>query len=169
MKVLIGLIVLSFVLTAQAKVVVGQVNMQKVITSISAGTKIRTKIKAKFDRMQKEVKGEEAKIKKLQENYQKQTAVLSAAAKAKKERDIQGKIMELQKKTMGYQQTIQKMEQKLMQPILKNLKIVIDVVSKSSNVDFTVEMSSAPVIYAKSPLDITDKVIKAYDKKYPSK
>ena len=92
--------------------------------------------------------------------------VLSDKAKAKKQQEMRQKIAALQQKTMTYQKDIQKQEAQLKQPILEKLKPVIDSVSKSEKVSLTFEVSSSPVVYASEKVDITEKVIKAYDKKY---
>ena len=47
--------------------------------------------------------------------------------------------------------------------------IVIDKISKAEGVDLTFEVASGQLIYAKSQVDITAKVIKAYNKTYPVK
>ena len=155
-----------FAISAHAEIVVGQVNMQKIVTSINQGKKVRDSIKGKFDKMQAEIKKDEQGIKTLQQKFQKQSAVMSAQAKQSKGEEIQRKIMALQQKTMQYQKQIQKMEQEKMAPVLKKLKAVIDTVSKSSKVDITVEGGAAPIIYAKKTVDLSDKVIKAYNKKH---
>ena len=51
-------------------------------------------------------------------------------------------------------------------PILEKLKPVIDEVSKSEKVAMTFEITSSPLVYAQDKVDITEKVIKAYDKKH---
>lgn len=167
MRNLLIILALSFLaVSAHAEVIVGQVNMQKIVTSINQGKKVRSVIKKKFDTMQAEIKGEEKKIKSLQQKFQKQSAVMSAQAKQTKGQAIQKKIMELQQKTMTYQKQIQQMEQQKMAPVLKNLKGIIDTVSKSAKVDLTVEGGSSPIIYAKKTVDLSDKVISAYNKKF---
>ena len=112
---------------------------------------------------------EEDKIKKAQENYKKQSMVLADAARATKERELQEMVMSLQNKTMEYQKEIQKMEQDLKKPILERLRPIIDEVSKSNQVAMTFELSAAPIVYAETKKDLSDEVIKAYDKKHPVK
>ena len=51
-------------------------------------------------------------------------------------------------------------------PILDRVRAVINSVSKQKNVDVTFEASTAPVVYAKNEIDITEEVIKSYDKKH---
>ena len=67
---------------------------------------------------------------------------------------------------MGYQKEIQEMENKMKKPILDKVRVVINAVSKNKNVDVTFEASTAPVVYAKNEIDITEEVIKSYDKKH---
>ena len=84
-----------------------------------------------------------------------------------KEREILQSIIKLQQKSLGFQKEIQKMENKLKRPILENIRAVINDVSKDAKVDLTFESSTAPVVYAKNEKDLTEKVIKLYNKKYP--
>jgi len=169
MKLIFGLIFLSMTLSAQAEVLVGLVNVQKVITTIKEGKNVQKKLEKSFNDKKAVLQKEENKIKKAQEDYKKQSAVLSADARGKKERDLQEMVMKLQNKTMEYQKEIQKMEEDMKKPILENLRPIIDEVSKQNKVALTFELTSAPIIYAESKKDITDEVVKAYDKKHPGK
>lgn len=162
------IIVLSLLLSfsAFANVKVGIVNIQKIITSIKEGKSVMKSLEKSFKSKQAELKKEENKIKKLQKDYQKQSLVLSDKAKAKKEGEIRGRIQKLQQKTMAYQKDIQKQEGQLKKPILEKLKPVIDSVSKKEKVAMTFEITSSPLVYAENKVDITAKVIKAYDSKH---
>lgn len=164
MNKLVLLALIATVSFAQTKV--GIINIQKVITSVNEGKRVMGTLEKSFKAKQKTLKSSEAKIKKQQESYQKQTSLLSNEARAKKEQEIRAAIADLQKKTMEYQKDIQKQEAKLKKPILDKLKPIIDDVSSSEKVDLTFEISSSPIVYAKNQLDITDKVIKEYNKKH---
>ena len=91
---------------------------------------------------------------------------LNDTEKAKKEREIQEKIIAIQQKTATFQKEIQDMEQNLKTPILERVKNIVDDVAKASGVDFVYEAATAPILYAKSEKDLTDDVIKAYNKKH---
>lgn len=142
---------------------IAKVDVQKVLLSVKEGQKVRKTLKKSFDEKQKIIKGEEQKIKKLQEDYQKQSAVIDAKSKAKKEQEIQGRIMALQQKTVTFQKEIQDKENELKKPILEKVRTVIEKISKSGNYDMVFEVTTSP-IYVKEVDDITDKVVKAYDK-----
>ncbi len=165
-KGLLLLFLIAIAGSVRAEVVVGKVDIQHILVTINEGKKVRDDLKKEYDARQAELKKDEEKIKKLQEDLRKQSAVLNDSARAKKEQEINDRIIEIQNKSQKYQQNIQEMEQKLKKPILEKLRSVIEDVSKEANVDMTFEVSTAPVVYAKSKKDLTEDVIKAYNKKH---
>jgi len=167
MKILsVALLALTLAAPAAQALVLGKVDIQKVLLTVKQGQKVREELKKEFDKKQGSLQKEEAAIRKMQEDFQKQGVVMNDKAKAKKEQEIQEKIILLQQKSMSYQKEIQEMENKLKKPILERVKEVIDEVSKSASVDMTYESSTAPIVYAKDEKDLTDDVVKAYDKKF---
>lgn len=167
MKALFAMMALVMTSTAFSAVSVGKVDIQKVLITVNQGVAVRDQLKKSFDEKQKVLKTEEDQIKKLQEDYSKKASVINDKEKAKKEREIQEKIMGIQQKTAGYQKEIQDLEQKLKTPILDRVKTVVDEVSKSADVDFVYEAATAPILYARTEKDLTDEVVKAYNKKHP--
>jgi outer membrane protein len=157
---------LSLSLSVFAEVKVGIVNIQKIITTIKEGKSVNSTLEKSFKSKQKQIKAQEEKIKKLQTKFQKQSAVFTAEVKAKKGMEIQQQVQSVRQQMAKFQKEIQKEEANLKKPLLEKLKPVIDAVSKEAKVDLTFEISSSPVVYAASKTDLTDKVIKAYDKKY---
>jgi outer membrane protein len=167
MKIVLSLLLLTFSLPSFSAVLVGLVDIQKIITTIKEGKSVQKTLEKSFNDKKAILKKDEEKIKKAQEDYKKQSMVLSESARSTKEREMQEMMMKLQSKTMEYQREIQKMEQDMKKPILEKLRPIIDEVSKVNKVDLTFELSAAPIVYAESKKDLTDEVIKAYDKKHP--
>lgn len=169
MKTIFAFLILTICVSAQASVLVGLVDIQKIITTIKEGKGVQKTLEKAFNDKKSVLKKDEDKIKKAQEQYKKQAVVLAEPARLNKEREIQEQMMKLQAKTMEFQKEIQKMEQEMKKPILEKLRPIIDQISKANKVDMTFELSAAPIIYAESKKDITEEVIKAYDKKHPGK
>jgi outer membrane protein len=169
MKLIIGLMLLTFSFSSFSSVLIGLVDIQKIITTIKEGKNVQKNLEKSFNEKKSLLKKDEEKIKKAQEDFKKQSMVLAEAARSTKEREIQEMMMKLQNRTMEFQREIQKMEQDLKKPILDKLRPIIDEVSKESNVSMTFELSAAPIVYAESKKDLTEDVIKAYDKKHPGK
>lgn len=166
MKKLIALCLALTFTTPAFAVLIGKVDVQNVLLSIEEGKRVRDKLKKKFDEKQSVIKKEEDKIKKAQEDFQKQSLVMNDKAKQTKQMDIQKSIMKLQQETAGYQKEIQDMENEMKKPILEKLKVIIEEVSAKAGVDVTFESNTAPIIYAKSEKDLTEEVVKAYNKKH---
>lgn len=169
MKSLFALVALTLAVPAFSSTLVGLVDIQKVITSIKEGKSVQKNLEKSFNDKKALLKKDEEKIKKAQEDYKKQSMVLAEAARLNKERELQEMMMKLQNRTMEFQREIQKMEADLKKPLLEKLRPIIDEVSKSNGVAMTFELSAAPIVYAESKKDITEDVIKAYDKKHPGK
>ncbi len=169
MKLILGLLILTFSFPSFSSVLVGLVDIQKIITSIKEGKNVQKNLEKAFNDKKAILKKDEDKIKKAQEDYKKQSMVLAEAARMNKEREMQEMMMKLQNKTMEYQKEIQAMEQDMKKPILDKLRPIIDEVSKANAVAMTFELSAAPIVYAEAKIDMSDDVIKAYDKKYPGK
>ena len=165
MKYLISIFVLSLSMPSFA-FLVGKVDVQNVLISVKEGKKVRDQLKDEFEKKRKILDSEQEKIKKMQQDFSKQSLVMNDKAKLEKEKEIQQKIIELQQTSLGFQKEIQEMEGKMKSPILERIKEIVDSVSKDAGVDVTFEMSTAPVIYAKSEKDLTSQVIQAYDKKF---
>lgn len=167
----IGLLSLLLLLTnsLMANVVVGKVDIQKILVTIDEGQSVKNKLKDTFEKKQKELKSEEDKIKDQQEKFQKQTAALSDKAKQKKQGEIQEQIMKLQQKSMDYQKEMQELEQNYKRPIIDKITKLVEEVSEKAGVDVTFEVNTTPLVYVKNSKDITDDVIKAYNKQHPAK
>ncbi len=160
------LMALCLLLTSNAFALkMGKVDVQKILVTVKESASIREKLKKEFDKKQKEIRDEEQKIVKEQEDFKKKAALLNDKKKAEKAQELQQRVMTLQNKMRKYQSEMQKMENKFKAPVLKKINEIVGVVSKKKGFDFTYEASTTPFLYAKSVTDITDEVIKEYDKK----
>lgn len=159
--VLISLLISNI---AFAKITVGIVNIQKILTSVKEGKSVQNKLKKSVKAKEKKLKAFEDELKKMQEAFKKQSMVLSDKAKADKNMQFQQKAQEYMQKKQAFQTEIRKEEAELKKPILEKLKKVIDQVSQTKKVDVTFEITASPV-YVNSSVDLTNDVIKAYDKK----
>ncbi|MBL6989810.1 MAG: OmpH family outer membrane protein [Bacteriovoracaceae bacterium] len=168
-KGIIVILSFFFVLPVFAKITIGTVDMRKVITTVAEGKNIKSKLEVFFEGKQKLLKAEEKKIKKLQEEYKKQSLVMSEKAKQQKQTKLQELMIKIQQQSMSYQKEMQSLEEKYKRPLLVKVNSVIEAISKKQGVDMTFEISATPVLYAKNKKDLTASVIKAYDKKHPFK
>lgn len=155
-----------FLASPASAVLVGKVNIQRVLQEVEDAKKAKEKLQKMAQGKQEDLKKQEKRVRQMRKDFKKQSLVLNDKKKAEKQREIQKSIMEIQQKSRKFQQKMKKREEELKAPILKRIKKIVDDVSKKADVDMTFEVSVAPVIYAKESKDLTDEVIKEYNKRH---
>lgn len=160
------LIVLSMLLTASlalAEAKVGFVDMQKAIQSTTAGKKAKTELETEFNKKKKELEKKEADLKKMGEDLEKKKSVLSEEALGKKQAEFQEEMLKYRDVVGKSQIEIQKKERELTAPILDKMKKVISKLAKEKGYTMVIE-NSQMVLYATAEADLTEEVIKAFEK-----
>ncbi len=155
---------LSSVYCAELKI--GRVDVQKVLLTVKEGKEVNEKLKSEFMKKQKIFQEEEAKARKLQEDFEKQRLVMNDKAKEKKIGEIQQAIVALQQKQVSFQNEIQEMERTLKTPITQKIQKIVQELSTKHKLDLAFEAMSSGVLYSKEKIDLTDEVIKVYDSKH---
>lgn len=158
-------LLLTFFCSSAFALKIAKIDIRKISTSIKEGIATNNQLKKEFESKQKILKKSEDKIKKMRSDYDKQSLVMNDKAKAKKQIAIQQAFEGHRQKMMKFQEEIGNKEKKLKAPIMERLKGVIDAVSKTGGYDLVFEVATGPV-YMKGEEDISEKVIKAYDKKF---
>ena len=165
-----NLVVLSLLLTfsfPSLAVSVGTIDIQKVLFTVKRGQKVRKQLETSFNKKKAALKKEEDKLKKSKEEFDKKAQLLSEQAKLKEQERLQRMLLALETKRQKYQKEIRDMEARLTEPIVKSIYQVAEGVAAKAKVDLAFESSASPIIYAATKRDLTDEVIKQYDKKHP--
>ena len=144
---------------------VGVVDMEKVMTTIDDGKKIKKTLTKMLEEGKESLKKQEESIIELNKTYEKQKAILSDTAKETKEREIVEKTRELQMAQMQLENTIMKKEEELKEPVLTKLQEILDKIAADRNLDLTVTRTANPFITIKNQIDISNEVILKYNKK----
>lgn len=148
---------------AQAESKLGFVDMQKAIQSTTAGKKAKTELETEFNKKKKELEKKEADLKKMGEDLEKKKSVLSEDALNKKQAEFQEEMMKYRDVVGKSQLEIQKKERELTSPILEKMKKSIAKLAKDKGFTMVIE-NSQMVLYATPESDLTDEVIKAFEK-----
>lgn len=164
--VVLMLVCLSLVASpvlAQAQKI-GYVDLQKALNLSVAGKEAKEKIKVKVQGYDAEVKQRQEELKKIKEDLEKQAMLLSEEARSAKERDYQQKVKDYQRFTKDIQETLQQTDADFTRKILEVLLKVVQDVGKSGEYTMVLEKTESSIVYADESVDITDAVIKAFDK-----
>jgi outer membrane protein len=134
---------------------IGYIDMQKAIQESSTGKDAKKKLEREFNAKKSELEKKKTEIEKMAEDLEKKKVALSDDVRARKAQDIQG------------EQEFRRKEQEMTKPIIEKLQSAIDEVAKEKGYAMIIERGTAQqvVIWAKKELDVTDDVIKLYEKK----
>lgn len=143
---------------------VGYIDIQKAIQATTAGKKAKGELEKEFNAKNAEFQKRQADFKKMGEDLEKKKLALSDEARAKKAQELQGEFMKLQKDMGESQLGMQKKEAEALKPIIEKLEKAIDTVAKSGGYTMILEKGQQSVVWAKKELDLTDTVVKEFEK-----
>ncbi len=150
---------------AEAEVTIGYVDMQILMNKSKAGGKAKAEIKKLVDQKQAALKKDEDKIKAMHESLEKDKLLLSKEQRSEKENKIRGEMAGFQQKVAQSQQALKQKEAELTRKMHGEIAKIIADVAKNKKVAMVIERNSANVLYAQDGLDLTEDVLKRYDKK----
>ena len=150
--------------SARADVKLGYVDLQKAIQETSAGKKAKKELEREFNSKKEDLQKREADLKKMNEDLEKKKAVLSDEVRAKKTAEFQQEMMKYRDLVGQSQVNIQKKERELTQPILEKLQEQLDTLAKEGGYAMILEKAEQSVLWARKDLDLTDELVKAYEK-----
>lgn len=142
---------------------IGVVDLQKALQTVSAGQKAKAQLEQEFNAKKKQLQTEEESIKKMTEDFKKQSMVLSDDAKAKKQNEIQERMLKFRELFGKSQFDIQNRERELTEPIVVKLRSIIDETGKKNSYRIILEKNENSVLFSLPKDDMTEEVIKAFN------
>lgn len=140
---------------------IGVVNMQKVLTTSSAGKKAQSLIEQKMKSYDATFKKDRNALIAMREEIEKKNSAWSDSVKQEKFSAFQKKSAELGNKEREASQELRKLQERHVQPVLQKLESVIQNIAKSGNYDLI--LPSNAILFAAGQHDITPEVTKALD------
>ncbi len=163
-----GLMISNFSIASDSGIRIATVDMQKALQTVDTGKQAKSQLEREFNAKKKELQTEEAAIKKMTDEFKKQSLVMSDEARAKKQGALQERIMKFQELTARSQAEIQQKERDLTQPIIMQLRTIIADSAKKHEYSVVLEKNENSVLYSQDKDDLTSEVILTYDKKNKS-
>lgn len=143
---------------------IGYLDMQKAIQATSEGKSARGELEKIFNSRKTDLKKVEEDLQTKQEDFKKKEMVLSDEVKARKQTELQQDFLKYQEQLQKSQMEIQKKEAELTKPIIEGLRKAIDEIAKTEKYTMILEKSQQGIIWAKSEIDLTDRLVAEYEK-----
>jgi len=162
--VVVGMILLGWfgsVLAAELKV--AYVDIQRAVNESNAGKEAKKAITKDVEKIQHIVVDKQKELQTLKESLDKQALMLTPDARGNKEKEYQNKLRDLQRWGEDTQNEINQKRMEIERNISAALIKVIQKIGADEGYTVILEKNESIVLYATKSIDITDRVIKAYD------
>ena len=148
---------------------IGYIDVQRVLARSAAGVAAREQLEKERGGIQKEMDGRRQELEKLRDEIEKKGPLMTADARREKQEQFERKRRDAARAADDFQKELEKREATLLQKVLQEMGGIIERVGKEKNYYMIVEKRNAGVLYATTDADLTDEVIRAYDREAGSK
>lgn len=144
---------------------IGTVDMQKAIQGVEAGKKAKAQLEKEYNAKKKDLQNEETALRKMIEEFKKQSLVMSDEARTKKQSELQERGMKFEEMKQRSSMELQQKERDLTQPIVTKLRALISDIAKQRGYTLVLEKNENTVLFSLEKMDLTEDVIGAFNKK----
>jgi outer membrane protein len=145
------------------------IDVQRVLARSASGVAAREQLERDKATMQKEMDAKRVELEKLRDELDKKGALLTADVRREKQEMFERKRRDAARLADDFQKELEKKESLLLQKVLQEVSGIIDRIGKERGYYLIVEKRGAGVVYASAEADLTDEVIRAYDREAGSK
>ena len=157
----LGLAVTTVVASTALADSIAIVDMQGAVMQTEDGIRAQATLKKLFDRHQQELDAKQTQLTKVRSDIEKQARILSREALNRRMEAWQRDMVQLQTVFVDYEKELQKKQTELTAPIIQRIVVIIARIAKEKGYDVVIDKQAAP--YARPDLDLTDRVIQAYN------
>lgn len=142
------------------------VDLHRVLLETSQGKNAKKDLEKAVAKSSAKLERKAADLQKSYEDLQAKASMLSQAELARRQQELMATEQELQQLYSEAQDDLAKKEGLMMEKIYKNASNVVAQMAKAEGIQIVLVRSELTVLYANPQLDITNKVIVAYDKQF---
>lgn len=144
---------------------IGYVDLQKALMESKAGKKAKADFKVRVDKLEKRLQGKKTELEKMKEDLERRAVVMREEERRKLADEFERKRLDLKLDFEDSQAELQKKDQELTGTIVASLQKIIKEIGDEKGYTLILELGSSPVLYYKTSDDITDEVLKTFDKR----
>ena len=170
-RTLLLVVGLVFVLSVPAfgagAVKIGVIDFQKILQDSKAGQAVQAELQKQGQDMEQQLKTKGDDIDKLSQQLDSDAMVMSRDKREEKQRDLQIKKYDYQSLQQKYQSKLRNLQMKYMQKLQSDVVALTTKIGKREGYLLIIDKNAA--VYNPDSIDITDEVIKEYNKTFDGK
>ena len=149
---------------ARADMKIGYVDTQRAVQEVDEGKATIARLRGEADDARKKLEVQKSALQKMQQDYEKQSSVLSDDAKKKKQEEMQKAYVEMQQSAQELQDGFDKKQSAAMASISQRMLQVIAEISEREGLSFVIDKQA--LLYAPNAADVTNEVVRRYNDKF---
>jgi outer membrane protein len=160
------LVVLAFspaLVSAQEKLKIGFIDIQRAITESAAGKKAKARFDAQVKKAESDLLKEKQELERLKSDFDKKGPLLKEDERRNLEADLERRFRQYQRTGQDHQQELRQREGEMTSDIIKELQQIVTDIGKAEK--FTLIFERSQILYHDQGIDITNKVIETFNKK----
>jgi outer membrane protein len=147
---------------------IGVINSQRLLNETSAGKRAKENLTAFSKNRQALMELEERELRRMEEDFVKQSSVLSPAAKRDREEQFRRRMQEYQQKASELNREVQEKQKDVLEGFRDKIEMIVAKVAKRLGLQVVVDKSKGgPTIYHEEGLDISGPVIEEFNREFP--
>ena len=147
---------------AQAQEKIGYVDLQRALNEVDEGAKAKAALKKEFDQKQRALDEKQNQLKAMKEEIDARGMMMKPEVKQEKLAELQKSLLEVQQTYYTMQQELTKKEAEATSGIFTKMGVILQDMGREQGYTIIVEKSA--VLYAKNHLDLTNELIRRYNK-----
>ncbi len=159
----------AFAGTASAQVKIATVDFQKALENVSEGATTKARLEGMFAEKKSALEKKAAQLKTMQTELEKQSVILSDAAKAQKEKEFETAYMQYQQAAAVAEGEMQQAYMAAMEQLIEKMKKLTQTLATEKGYTLVIEVNEGGVVYVAPTIDITSDLITRYNAANPPK
>lgn len=143
---------------------IGIINFQKILVTSSSGKIAKEEINKKGKEMETALKAKGEELEELKKTIEREALVMSKEKRDEKEREFRIKVNDFKTLQTQYREDFKAFEAGFIKKINKDVLVIAQTLGKEGGYTLILEQNAAGVVYFADALDMTDKVIDAFNK-----
>jgi outer membrane protein len=154
-------------LSAQEKIKIGFIDLQRAITESAAGKQAKARFEAQVKKAESDLLKEKQELERLKSDFDKKGPLLKDEERRNMEVDLQRRYVQYQRTMGDHQQDLRQKEGEITGDILKELQQIVIEIGKAEK--FTLIFERSQILYNDQAIDITSKVIETFNARKKTK
>lgn len=139
------------------------VDMHRFQENSKSFKKVRESLRIKFEALQAKLDKEKSELVKVEEEFKKQSMMLSLDAKEDKQKDLEKKRRHYKYLYDEFTQEMKDAEMEIRRTVGKELESVVKKIGKKEGYTIILEKRTLGLLYHDKAIDVTDEVTRSYD------